>query len=421
MKALKLAAIATVATLTLAGCSDEQSVFDVNAVPGRCTIEGQITYNEGTTLNSETGKFEYKFKPLADTQVKVRVANSAYNNGQTGYTYFTTTTDSEGNYAITVPAPENTVYGTVLVPDFKGTRSVVKKVNNKVDTKVENVIYYGDHQVKVTAGHIEYANFRCTECGTEQTLNVYDKAATLKIRLGKGTEYTTPYKAVYSKFTDQETDEQTEVFSYYQNGNLYYCYEPASKADVILTVTQNGDTMTFNTTTDDNGEFSIDVPVIGFPTSFNYEVQVMPWDAEYTHYVDETLWYIQEKGKFYSTQEEAQDAYQAIMDKYYAALEENPETEMPNVRSPRSFVQYVKAEKKIKGYFTQSLGVSGTANYPVASNVYTDLYGFCMVFNPFTNVATDDRFGYTNSAFLNSNAKIWLSELIENLTNAENK
>lgn len=419
MKALKLAAMAAVASMALTGCSDEQSVFDVNAVPGKCTIEGQITYNEGTTVNPETKKFEYNFKPLADTPIKVKVANSAYNNGQTGYSYFETRTDAEGNYSITIPAPENTASGTVEVADFKGTRTVVEKVNNKVETKVENVIYYAKHNVRVQANHIEYANFRCTECDTEDVLSVYDKSATLRITLGKGTEYTTPYEKINTTVTDQESGKEYEVFSHYQSGNLYYCYEPAAKADVILTVQQNGDTMTFNATTDANGEFAIDVPVTGFPASFDYEVQVMPWDAEYTHYVAETLYYINGKGKFYNSQEEATEAYQAIMDKYYADLDENPETVMPDVTAPRSFVQYVKAEKKIKGYFAQELTVRGVANYPVASNVYTNHNGFCMVFNPFTNVAAADRFGYSIYSFTNSEAKIWLSTLIENLNSAK--
>lgn len=423
MKCVKIAALAAASVILITACSDDQTEFNVNKIPGKCVIEGNITYNEGTTINEETGKFEYAYKPLADTEIYVKVNNDVYNTTAKpdGYQKFKVRTDAEGNYRVEIPATDKRAEATIVVPDFKGTRTVVKKINNEVVTEQENVVYLGEATVTIHGDGIVYKNFRCTECNHENVLRPYEHVAALTCKIGKGVEYVTPYEKVTEEVTMEDADGnsvEATVFRGYNNATLYYRYEPAASADIILTVTgNNGATMTFNATTDKNGEFTVDVPVVEFPASFSYAVQVMPWDANFTHYESETLYYFTEN-TLYDNRDEAVEARKAAIEAYNTAVANGD----ANAKYPADLsevLNYKKAEKAIPGYFSQNGSINGSAYYPVAGEVCGNMNCFSMVFHPFSYVTNENLFGYNSSNFTFSDAYQWLADLIKQLEEAK--
>ena len=74
MKNLKTLSVMALTAAIMTGCSEEQTAFDINNVPGSATIQGTIVYNEGTTI--ENGRFAYDYRPAANLPVIVIVNNN---------------------------------------------------------------------------------------------------------------------------------------------------------------------------------------------------------------------------------------------------------------------------------------------------------------------------------------------------------
>ena len=130
MKHLTKLAFAILTVLTFSACSEDQTAFNIEKVPGRATVQGTITYNEGATVSG--GKLSYSYKPAADLKVFITVDNSSYDDNLSGSTVFETTTDANGKYSLEIPVPDYNVNISVRTAQFKGTHSTVEKVNNKV-------------------------------------------------------------------------------------------------------------------------------------------------------------------------------------------------------------------------------------------------------------------------------------------------
>ncbi|MEA4986039.1 hypothetical protein SDC9_27783 [bioreactor metagenome] len=153
MKLKKHVILALVAGLFVwAGCTDkmqsELSMVEVEKNAGSATIQGQVSYNAGTT--GEEGSFVTdNVLPAAEVDVVVSVNYKAYSNGSQGKKQFIAKTDANGNYSIQLPVGSKPIAGAEVEVDvlpFKRTFS--KEVNGVLKT-VEDAVY---NQVAYTAG-----------------------------------------------------------------------------------------------------------------------------------------------------------------------------------------------------------------------------------------------------------------------------
>lgn len=362
MKITKLAAIAATGILFLGSCSEDQSTFNVENVPGRCQIEGVVKYNEGTTI--ENGHFAYNYKPASDLEVTITIQNSEYGD-LAGKSTFTTVTDAEGKYSIEIPAPASNAIVNITTADFRGVRTFVAQEDNNVITKSENVIYRGITSTEVHSQGIVYANILCTECSVDTPIDNMTQLATLKGKVGQGVEYKNPARKNYND--DNE-------FVGYTNASLYYVYDGA-KMDLIVQVNYKGKVFTYNVTSGNDGEWTLQVPVYEFPANFNYTVSAMPYNSSYTHYVAEEITY-----KINPT-----DDYE------------------------RTYIDYVA--KTLQGFYAQAYSASYDAQFPVANQVVSN-DSKIMLFEPLNN--GQDIFGYSASKY--SASDLWRNELIKQLS-----
>ncbi len=112
-------AIATLLCVAATSCSKEQSELSLSDVVGTASVKGQICYNQG--YNYTAGSDYYV--PVSNKTVYIDVDLSSYDSNASGIERYTTTTDSSGNYSMTVPCSVSmeTISVTVKVPSFTAT------------------------------------------------------------------------------------------------------------------------------------------------------------------------------------------------------------------------------------------------------------------------------------------------------------
>lgn len=271
-------AVAVGAMAVMSSCSENQSSFDIEQVPGRSTIEGTIVFNQGATL--QDGKFVYNYQPAANLPVNVIVDNTAYDNGLSGKTVFNTVTDENGKYTIEIPAPVNQTNVTIRTAQFTGKHTTVERVNNKIETVERNAVYWANGSTYIVAEGHSFANLECTIADEDSEFKNFSQTATLKGMIGRNAEY---YNAPEKFYNDDK--ELTDISS----ANIDNCFVPAPNADMMVTVTYDNKKYVYNATTDAAGNFTLNVPVLQFPANFSYSIEIMPqMDVTYTHYVPVT-------------------------------------------------------------------------------------------------------------------------------------
>lgn len=374
MKSLKFFAAAACAALLMTSCSEEQSVFNVQNVPGRSILKGHVEYNTGTTL--ENGHFVYNYVPAANLDLKVIVDNSNYGD-YAGETVFTTTTDENGNYSIELPAPlENHSDITIQSSQFEGTYSTVQAINNQIQTVEETVVFgvYDSSDIYFLADGICIKNLECNVYTHEAIAEGFVLHSTLNGTIGRNSEF---YVAPERKYNEDEK------FIGWTNARVYNCFVPAPNADLLITVTSSGRTFNYNATTDANGNYTLNVPVKSFPANYSYEVTIMPQNnSTFTNYVAKTVEYNDptfEPGESWDG----------------TPLEPNK----------LSYTDY-EAEK-LDGWFAQNDEVSGYCNAQVAAKV-NSMEAKALIFNT-NNTETD----YNPNRF--SSELSWKSEIEEML------
>lgn len=343
MRTIKVLALSAAAVALMTACSEDQSSFNIDNVPGRCVIEGNIVYNQGTTY--EDGKFVYNYKPASNLAVNVTVSNSDYDENLTGETVFTTVTDENGNYSIEIPAPAKTISATVTTADFRSVRSVVTVNNNKVETVNEDVIFGGTSSASVHAQGIVYCNFACAEHSVDLPFDSFKEYATLRGTVGQNVEVKNPANPIRDEYG---------TLTGYEDATLSYLYEPAANVDLVLTVSYSGQEFKYNTTTNHAGEYSLQVPVRAFPATFDVRIEAMPYDGTFTQ-------------------------YEQVIREYY----------LPGYDTPQYYYDY--EPQTLTGFYSQNFFESHTVSYPVAAKV-CEIEDKCMLFEMLD--ADAESYGY---------------------------
>lgn len=276
MKHFQKMLYAAAAALMLASCSEDQTEFNIDEVPGRAKIQGTIVYNEGTTI--ENGRFTYNYKPLASAEVILEISNTYYNPnsyGQ-GMTVFTTKTDANGNYTFDVPATNNSGTGTISIRPFAGTTTTVKNVDQKPQAVKEQVIFRASRSVIIQNRGLEIENFECAAYPVGSVPESFTKSVSFKTVIGQNMEYKTPITPRYNN---------NNVISGYADAKISNVWQPASNVDFIIEASCAGANITLNGTTNANGECTLQVPVDKLPASISYRVTPVSYLGKFTHYV----------------------------------------------------------------------------------------------------------------------------------------
>ncbi len=159
MKTIKLFAFCALGlTLLASGCTKEQSELTLSSISGSAVIKGQVRYNQGI---KEIGSVMYEeyLTPAVGQTVSIEINYSSYKSGSTGKESFTSVTDEEGNYSISIPVGANDISGTVEVKAFVGTYGQI----------VNGVTYTNDDAV-YQDGNTE--TFSAVGSGDEKVVNV---------------------------------------------------------------------------------------------------------------------------------------------------------------------------------------------------------------------------------------------------------
>lgn len=275
MKLLKKLFVVAAATMMFASCSDEQSTFDIENVPGRALVQGVVNCNYGA--NYVNGKLEYEIKPVANLTVLLTIKNNEYQSGLTGTTVLETVTNENGEYSFEVPVTLSGLKGEISTAQFKGVRTVVERKNNKVVTSEQNVVF-GAKSTEVALDNygIMYQNLMCNVTSTDESVDTYAYYASIKGTIGKNIElYTAPH-AEYNDYGNMIG---------VMDGVTEKVFTGAANVDLIIRTKCNDNDIVFNATTNSMGVFTIDVPVIGFPADIKYSVEIMPVETTFTTYV----------------------------------------------------------------------------------------------------------------------------------------
>ena len=341
MKHFTKLAFAILTVLTFSACSEDQTAFDIEKVPGRATVQGTVTYNEGATVSG--GKLSYSYKPAADLKVFITVSNSSFDDNLAGTTVFETTTDANGKYSLEIPVPDYSVNISVRTAQFKGTHSTVEKVNNKVTNVSKNVVYGGRSSVELISSGYAYCDMVCTPTSYGENLPAtFGETVTLKGRVGQNTIVYTPIELI-------------EYYPGYQDARITKYFISAGGIDLIIKVNYNGESFALNATTNSQGEYSILIPVTEFPASFDYEIEALPKVGKFTQYY----------------------SYRKGINTEYNTFDV---TDYMNVQ--------------LNGWYGQSNNINRNATASVANDlkIAPDLY---MIFEPYADQETHDYSGYS--------------------------
>lgn len=278
MKMNKIFGFAALATLLLASCSEEQTAFNIDSVPGKATVSGEIVYNAGTVL--QDGNFVYNYQPAADIDVFVTVGNSGYKSDLEGNSVFITRTDENGHYSIEIPTgADGSVSATVRTADFEGVMKVVERKNNTIASVEKPVVRWGKITLNGIRNHgIYYGNIDCSYREPQVLPSSYTNLAKIEGIYMCNVETVEPFEAI--------RDEETNEIIGYRDAQLTYDWAGFGAADLIFEVTYDGigTTVSYNCTTAADGKYSLNVPVEEFPAGFSVNIKAMPKNGKFTTY-----------------------------------------------------------------------------------------------------------------------------------------
>lgn len=269
------AALATVA-LVAASCTEEQSSLNIGDMPSKAIINGTISYSEGTILTE--GKFQELIKPAANKKIDILLNNSSYKNEAEGNTlYKTIKTNAQGRYSIEIPVPvDGDITVCVRPHDFQGEFNSVKRDNNELKEVKDTVFFSAEEAtVAISSRDIKVQNFTFNSFETQDQIELYKTHVTLNGVIGKRMEKY--YKPELVKIQGEDKPEMKAPYR-----RTYF--DGAANANLMVNITYNNNTRLYNCTTDANGKFSLNIPVIEFPCEISYSIEAIPFKSDYTFY-----------------------------------------------------------------------------------------------------------------------------------------
>lgn len=259
-----------------AGCSKEQSSLSLDDITTKAKIAGRLHYSEGQTY--EDGNFKEQVSVAAGKKVYIDVNNASLSGGYKGYGYttFETISDENGKFEIEVPAVHNRYnsYGTEIIirPEaFNGKVSTFYDIKDGVPTfKSKEAVFHARVSKQALPNDVVVANIKYGYTELEDDIE-FKEYAPLHMKIGMGrfkVEKPYSYYEIIPYFTfSKGVNALIEVT--YPNENDYY----------------NPTKRTYGATTDENGEFILNIPVKQKNSKLDLIVTLLPVKEEsFTYY-----------------------------------------------------------------------------------------------------------------------------------------
>lgn len=223
------------------GCREEQSEMTLDVIEGRATIQGKVMYDQGARQDEDAMLVGVNMVPASGVTVTIKVPYDAYKSGSDGEKLYTTTTDANGNYSISIPATSTVAQATIDVLPFYATYGTLN--NDGTITTTDNALFNNTTittgaSISIEQGDIQIANI---EVNPTLTTTQPERNQTITIK-GKVT-YLGEIRA--------------------ENSNIEeYVSGPIAKSNQPLIVylfnnSSNEPTIVYNLTTDEKGEYNL--------------------------------------------------------------------------------------------------------------------------------------------------------------------
>ena len=254
---IKLFLTAALAVAVLAGTScskPEQSQLSLDSIQQTATVQSMVFYSTGVDVDAQSDYTIENKKPAIGRKVYLEVAYSEYTPSASGTKIYETVTDSTGCFQLQVPTTSDGISATLRLEEF---------------TDVYN----------------EYERMEAGQPVFKTTIRNYAFSCTLS-GLKPGTkadvdEITYDNNVLNTEAFDEKVTLQGSLKLATELGFRQGAFKAAEKADVEFTVIYNRGTsnqlkLTFGTTTDAEGKYTLNVPVQSLREGFYIEkIKVM--------------------------------------------------------------------------------------------------------------------------------------------------
>ena len=263
----KVLLFSALVSLVLMGCQ-KQTKFDFEDITTTSNLSGYIYYNAG--YHSENGTFIQVTMPVTDKDIVVKVPYSSYSAGAQGFKMYNLKTDASGKYSLDIPVAATDCQGIIIdVLPFIAPYSSLNSQN-----KLQEVDAFYEGQIsnitvslsKPTVVPVYAINPDYSKLPQDQTR---DQKVTIKGKV----------EVAYEKKTGDD--------GYY---SINKAYKSHANAQIKATVTNNNDarTLIFNTTTNDEGQYTLNLDLYNSwklgTDGVSVSIEVAPLVTDITHY-----------------------------------------------------------------------------------------------------------------------------------------
>lgn len=268
----KVFLFSAIVSLVLMGCK-EQTKFDFEDITTKSNLSGYIYYDAG--YHSEKGIYIQTTVPASDKDLVVKVPYSSYSAGAQGFKMYNIKTNSEGQYSLDIPVAAKDCQGIVIdVLPFVAPYSSLNSQNKLQEVDAFYVGQVTDISVSLNKPTVVpvYTVKR------DESRLPQDQTRAQKVTV-KG-----QVKAAYEKKMEDKISKE---------------YKNYEKAQIKATVTNSNDSrrLIFNTTTDSEGQYTLDLDLYNSwklgTDNVIVSIEVLPLVTDITHYYqrkDDGVW-----------------------------------------------------------------------------------------------------------------------------------
>ncbi len=258
MKKLSLFFNAMLLTLLFAGCQTSEEELTLDSFKATTTIQGNVYYSTGQEFVNNY--IVDKQQLAAGKNIYLDIQSSEYKPGSTGVISYSAVIDAQGGFKFIVPVKsQGNTSATLRLEQFESQRSVYEKMTtNSPQFKQQKVVYSFTQNLSLTNGKLSILsiNYNYTPIEIPEAYTDYIKFS------GKlNTAYETGFRAGAFRAA------------------------AGKSVDVQVNYPELGGIMHFGTTVDQNGNYSIQIPVSSRKKSITATFQPLSYYvADYEHY-----------------------------------------------------------------------------------------------------------------------------------------
>lgn len=253
----------------MAGCK-KQSELSLDNITDVATVSGRVTYSIGQQADGDNYATEV-LVPATGKTVYVDVPYDSYKAGATGKKTFSAVVDSAGNYTLSVPVPAVGVTGAELrFEEFTAEQSLYQRMEEGQPVFETRMCRFSIENTPALSSPLKPERYTIDDvCYEREEIDMKD------------------YK---------ETATLTGALLLpYETGFRTGAYKPAADCQFEITIIDGEDAsegntpqFTYGTTTNDKGEFTINLPIKNLKKGFQVvKAQVVPKaEAQFTHYIN---------------------------------------------------------------------------------------------------------------------------------------